>query len=303
VLGCTAARALTSAGRPVACSIGRFKGARWRPRGFIYYQRGCASAENGRADGGRTARQGALDQRVSAAIITASECAALLAALVILLSMIVNVSALLIPAGIALAFAAKDLSHNFVAGAVALAGPEQGRRPGCMRLVLKRSAPCVPLGDDVAAAGSSLKGSLTRVSEGRIRVLRSQAADRPSAGARRLFPVCGAAVQAGRPRGGHVRDAAVVRRRAAVILVRGHMREGGPAARPPPPPKNPRPHPPASYPQRCARSAGGSPARAAARGALCAAGQRAACCRRRPRREGPARDGTGRARRACRFPD
>lgn len=61
--------------------------------------------------------QGALDQRVSAAIITASECAALLAALVILLSMIVNVSALLIPAGVALAFAAKDLSHNFVAGA------------------------------------------------------------------------------------------------------------------------------------------------------------------------------------------
>ena len=58
-----------------------------------------------------------MDQRVSAAIITASECAALLAALVILLSMIVNVSALLIPAGIALAFAAKDLSHNFVAGA------------------------------------------------------------------------------------------------------------------------------------------------------------------------------------------
>ena len=54
---------------------------------------------------------------MSAAIITASECAALLAALVILLSMIVNVSALLIPAGVALAFAAKDLSHNFVAGA------------------------------------------------------------------------------------------------------------------------------------------------------------------------------------------
>jgi len=72
----------------------------------------------GRADGGAAARQGALDQRVSAAIITTSECAALLAALVILLSMIVNVSALLIPAGIALAFAAKDLSHNFVAGAV-----------------------------------------------------------------------------------------------------------------------------------------------------------------------------------------
>lgn len=61
--------------------------------------------------------QGALDTRVSGAIITASECSALLAAMVIVLSMIgVNVSGLLLPAGIALAFAAKDLSHNFLAG-------------------------------------------------------------------------------------------------------------------------------------------------------------------------------------------
>ncbi|BDA40743.1 probable miniconductance mechanosensitive channel MscM at C-terminar half [Coccomyxa sp. Obi] len=62
-------------------------------------------------------RQGGLDHRVSGAIITASECAALLAAFVIVLSMIgVNVNALLLPAGVALAFAAKDLSHNFLAG-------------------------------------------------------------------------------------------------------------------------------------------------------------------------------------------
>jgi hypothetical protein len=55
---------------------------------------------------------------VSGAIITASECTALLAAFVIVLSMLgVNVSALLLPAGVALAFAAKDLSHNFLAGA------------------------------------------------------------------------------------------------------------------------------------------------------------------------------------------
>ena len=61
--------------------------------------------------------QGALDARLSGAIITASECCALLAALVIVLSMIgVNVSGLLLPAGFALAFAAKDLSHNFLAG-------------------------------------------------------------------------------------------------------------------------------------------------------------------------------------------
>lgn len=62
--------------------------------------------------------QGGLDHRVSGAIITASECAALLAAFVIVLSMLgVNVNALLLPAGVALAFAAKDLSHNFLAGA------------------------------------------------------------------------------------------------------------------------------------------------------------------------------------------
>ena len=61
--------------------------------------------------------QGGLDHRVSGAIITASECAALLAAFVIVLSMLgVNVNALLLPAGVALAFAAKDLSHNFLAG-------------------------------------------------------------------------------------------------------------------------------------------------------------------------------------------
>jgi hypothetical protein len=62
--------------------------------------------------------QGGLDHRVSGAIITFSECAALLAAFVIILSMLgVNVNALLLPAGVALAFAAKDLSHNFLAGA------------------------------------------------------------------------------------------------------------------------------------------------------------------------------------------
>ena len=61
--------------------------------------------------------QNAVDARVSGAIITASECCALVAAMIIVLSMIgINVSALLLPAGIALAYAAKDLSHNFLAG-------------------------------------------------------------------------------------------------------------------------------------------------------------------------------------------
>lgn len=54
---------------------------------------------------------------MSAAIITASECTALMAAFVIVLSMLgLNVNALLLPAGVALAYAAKDLSHNFLAG-------------------------------------------------------------------------------------------------------------------------------------------------------------------------------------------
>ncbi len=61
--------------------------------------------------------QNAVDARVSGAIITASECCALVAAMIIVLSMIgINVSALLLPAGFALAYAAKDLSHNFLAG-------------------------------------------------------------------------------------------------------------------------------------------------------------------------------------------
>lgn len=64
------------------------------------------------------ALQGAIDNRVASAVITASECSALLGALLILLSMLgINIgSALLLPAGIAVAIAAKDLSTNWVAG-------------------------------------------------------------------------------------------------------------------------------------------------------------------------------------------
>lgn len=63
-------------------------------------------------------KQGAIDQRVATNINSAAELAVLLTAAVILLSMLgVNVSALLLPAGIAAAVAAKDLSHNFLAGA------------------------------------------------------------------------------------------------------------------------------------------------------------------------------------------
>lgn len=62
-------------------------------------------------------RQGALDHRISAAVITGSELFTMLGAGVIVLSALgVNVSGLLLPAGVCLAIAAKDLAHNFLAG-------------------------------------------------------------------------------------------------------------------------------------------------------------------------------------------
>jgi hypothetical protein len=62
-------------------------------------------------------KQGAIDQRLANNINSAAELAVLVTASVIMLSMLgVNVSALLLPAGVALALAAKDLSHNFFAG-------------------------------------------------------------------------------------------------------------------------------------------------------------------------------------------
>lgn len=91
-------------------------------------------------------KQKALDDRLAGGIITITEVSTLLVAMVVLLSMIgVNVSALLLPAGIAVAVAAKDLSHNFLAGfflfvvqpfklgdrvAVSSSAPSQG--PGAM---------------------------------------------------------------------------------------------------------------------------------------------------------------------------
>jgi len=62
-------------------------------------------------------KQQALDNRIAGGIITVSECSTLVTALIVVLSMLgVNVSALLLPAGVAVAIAAKDLSHNFLAG-------------------------------------------------------------------------------------------------------------------------------------------------------------------------------------------
>ncbi len=54
---------------------------------------------------------------VAGAVINGSEILMLLAAVVILLSMLgINLSGLLIPAGVAAALASKDLAHNFLAG-------------------------------------------------------------------------------------------------------------------------------------------------------------------------------------------
>ena len=61
--------------------------------------------------------QGAIDQRLANNINSCAELTVLVTAGVILLSMLgVNVSALLLPAGVAAALAARDLTHNFLAG-------------------------------------------------------------------------------------------------------------------------------------------------------------------------------------------
>lgn len=61
--------------------------------------------------------QGRLDARSAASLYTLTECCALLAASIVLLSMLgVNISALLLPAGVCLAIASKDLLQNMLAG-------------------------------------------------------------------------------------------------------------------------------------------------------------------------------------------
>ena len=60
---------------------------------------------------------GALDHRLSTSFATLTEIVALLISVVIVLSMLgVNVGAVLLPAGVAAAFASRDLVSNFVAG-------------------------------------------------------------------------------------------------------------------------------------------------------------------------------------------
>ena len=62
--------------------------------------------------------QGAIDEAMKGSIITASEVVAMTATLTILLSMLgVNLGNLLMPAAFACAYAAKDLTGNFFAGA------------------------------------------------------------------------------------------------------------------------------------------------------------------------------------------
>eukprot|EP00884_Botryococcus_braunii_P000444 jgi/Botrbrau1/103/Bobra.0022s0092.1 len=66
--------------------------------------------------------QGKIDYRLSSTIITCTEILSMITALIILLSMFgINVSALILPAGVAVAFASKDLVLNFLAGFFLLA--------------------------------------------------------------------------------------------------------------------------------------------------------------------------------------
>ena len=61
--------------------------------------------------------QGAIDEALKGSVITASECISLIVAATVLLSMLgVNLAGLVTPAAFACAFAAKDLTHNFLAG-------------------------------------------------------------------------------------------------------------------------------------------------------------------------------------------
>ena len=62
-------------------------------------------------------KQGRLDARVAAGLVTLTECVALVLAGVVLLSSLgVNISALLLPAGVCVAIASKDLLQNTVSG-------------------------------------------------------------------------------------------------------------------------------------------------------------------------------------------
>jgi hypothetical protein len=61
--------------------------------------------------------QGRLDARMAAALVTLTECITLLLAGIVVLSMIgINISGLLVPAGICVAIASKDLLQNLLAG-------------------------------------------------------------------------------------------------------------------------------------------------------------------------------------------
>ena len=82
-------------------------------------------------------QHGVRRRRVAGAVINGSEILMLLAAVVILLSMLgINLSGLLIPAGVAAALASKDLAHNFLAGFFLFAvqvAPQHERCPECVQ--------------------------------------------------------------------------------------------------------------------------------------------------------------------------
>ena len=76
--------------------------------------------------------QGAVDNRLASFVITASECLSLLSMLLVLLSMLgVNIgSALLLPAGVAVAVAGQQLAANWLAGFFLFMAQVRGRAAG-----------------------------------------------------------------------------------------------------------------------------------------------------------------------------
>ena len=93
-----------------------------------------------------TAAQGAIDESMKGSIITASELISLTASATIALSFFgVNLGLLLQPAAFALAFAAKDLSHNFLAGAALHAGHPAHPAPCAEPVSSQHAAACKPV--------------------------------------------------------------------------------------------------------------------------------------------------------------
>lgn len=74
--------------------------------------------------------QGRIDLRTLAGARMVTECTSLLLAGIVVLSMLgINISALLLPAGVVLAIASRDLLQNFIAGTHTCTGVTRQHQP------------------------------------------------------------------------------------------------------------------------------------------------------------------------------